>query len=77
MNPKTVDKIIMSTICLHNYLMTINDSKQEKSYCPSNFIGSKETDGTIIYGTWRNECSNNMERISSTIAHRSTVQAYK
>lgn len=27
MNPKIVDKIIMSTICLHNFLKTVNDLK--------------------------------------------------
>jgi len=37
MHPKTVDKIVIATICLHNFLKTINDSSQieNRTYCPS------------------------------------------
>lgn len=79
MNPKFVDKIIISTICLHNFLKTVNDlrSANDRIYCPPNYVDTEETDGTIAPGAWRNECSNNMERIRSSTAHRSTAEAYQ
>lgn len=53
MHPKTVDKIIMATICLYNFLKTVNDisSVDSRMYCPPNFINTEQADGTIIPGT--------------------------
>ncbi|CAL1681009.1 unnamed protein product [Lasius platythorax] len=78
MHPKTVDTIIMTTICLHNFLKTINDltSMENRIYCPPNFVDTEQEDGSIIPGAWRNEYSTGIECIPST-AHRSTIEAYK
>lgn len=80
MNPKTVDKIVIATICLHNFLKTINDSSQieNRIYCPPNFIDVEQADGSIIPGMWRNKYyPGGIEHIRSTTAHRSTTEAYK
>lgn len=80
MHPKTVDKIVIATICLHNFLKTINDSSQieNRTYCPSHFIDVEQEDGYIIPRTWRNiYSSGRIECIRSTTAHRSTTEAYK
>lgn len=78
MLPKTVDKIIMATICLHNFLKTINDSisVESRTYCPTNFIDTEQVDG-IIPGAWRNESSTGVESIRPSSCHRSTTEAYK
>lgn len=79
MHPNTVDKIIVATICLHNYLKTMNDARavEHHTYCPPYFIDREQEDGYIIPGTWRNERAECLERIASTSAHRSTIEAYK
>ncbi|KYN18123.1 hypothetical protein ALC57_09573 [Trachymyrmex cornetzi] len=79
MNPNMVDKIVMATICLHNFLKTINDTRPEDNelYCPPSFIDVEQADGNIIPGTWRNEHSAGVQYIRPTSAHRSTAQAYK
>ncbi|XP_036143379.1 protein ALP1-like, partial [Monomorium pharaonis] len=79
MHPKSVDKIIMATICLHNYLKTKNDLRpiENRMYCPPNFIDIEQADGNIIPGMWRNERSNCLEHIRQTTAHRAMNDAYK
>lgn len=78
-HPKYVDKIILATVFLHNFLKTINDltAEEDRIYCPPNFIDTEQEDGSIIHGAWRNEYSTEMSRIRSTTAHRSTTAAYK
>lgn len=82
-HPKKVDRIILATICLHNFVKTINDLRpvEHRMYCPPNFIDTEQEDGSIISGAWRNECSTNnvlpMEHIKPNTAHRSTAAAYK
>lgn len=78
MHPKSVDKIIMAAICLHNYLKTINDLRpiENRIYCPPNFIDIEETNGNIIPGTWRNE-DECLEHVRPTTAHNVTREAYK
>lgn len=79
MYPKTVDKIIMATICLHNFLETVNDltPANNRLYCPLNFVDVEQENGDIIPGTWRNEYSGGIECIRPTTAHRSTMVAYR
>lgn len=46
--PKTVDKIVLAVVLLHNYLL----STERKSYMPDDFI-DHEQDGGRVNGTWR------------------------
>lgn len=52
---------------------------EDRIYCPPNFIDTGQEDGTVIPGTWRNECSTSRqsERLRPTTAHRATTAAYK
>lgn len=79
MHPKNVDKIVMATVCLHNYLKTINDLQQveNRRYCPPCFVDTEEADGNIIPGMWRNENSECLGQIRPSTAHRATNEAYK
>ncbi|XP_071652483.1 uncharacterized protein [Temnothorax longispinosus] len=83
LHPENVDKIILATICLHNFLKTVNDLRpaEHRIYCPPNFVDTEQEDGTIISGGWRSECSTSnvveIERIRATNARRSTTLAYK
>jgi len=56
LNPKSVDKIVLTTICLHNFLKTVNDLNptNERSYCPPNFIDTEQEDGDDDY-SWSME----------------------
>jgi len=76
--PETADKIIMATICLHNFLKTINDSAsvQNRIYCPPNFVDTEHLNG-IIPGAWRNENTTGIKNIRPSTSHRSTTEAYK
>lgn len=69
----------MATICLHNFLKTLNDLRpaENRIYCPPNFVDIEQPDGSIIPGTWRNENTRDVECIKPTTAHRSTMEAYK
>lgn len=50
-NAETVERIIQAVVCLHNYLL----STENAGYKPNGFVDSVSDDGTIVYGTWRNE----------------------
>ncbi|XP_072766595.1 uncharacterized protein [Anoplolepis gracilipes] len=56
MHPITVDKIIMSTVCLHNFLKNRDEqlSAVNRVYCLPNYIDSKNDHGQIIGGAWKN-----------------------
>ncbi|XP_066590589.1 uncharacterized protein [Prorops nasuta] len=83
LHPKNVDKIVVSLLCLHNFLQTVNEdnSSEENCYCPPNFVDSEREDGSLHYGAWRQEYSANlnsaMEGIRASTAHRSTTAAHK
>lgn len=80
LHPKNVDTIVMVTMCLHNFLKTINDTTliENRTYCPLNFVDTEQEDRRIISGAWRNEYNNTaIESIRSSTAHRSTIDAYK
>lgn len=80
MNPESVDKIVLTTVCLHNFLKTVNDLNlvNDRIYCPPNFVDTAQENGDVTPGAWRNKnFGNNMERIRPSAAHRSTQAAYK
>lgn len=77
MHPETVDKIIMSTVCLHNFLKNRDEQlpAMNRMYCPPNLIDSENDHGEIIDGTWRN---NELQIQGLPInARRGTVEAYE
>jgi len=51
LNPKSVDKIVLTTICLHNFLKTVNDLNpaNERIYCPPNFIDTEQEDMVTLF----------------------------
>lgn len=46
-----VEQIVMSTACLHNFRLILNDEKSEK-YVPKKFL-DYEKNGVNVSGTWR------------------------
>lgn len=70
---EAVDKIILSTVCLHNFLKTQDEkhSPVERSYCPPNFVDTESVDGQITEGMWRNE-QIPAQQLPRTSAHRAT-----
>lgn len=78
MQPTTVDNIIMTCICLHNFLKIENDllPSQNRRYCPINFVDVESENGEIRNGEWRNETSEERTNLRPTCAHRATREAY-
>lgn len=69
---KAVDQIIISTICLHNFLKTQDENTPEKRlYCLTNFTDSELENGQIIEETWRNE-QIQLQQLQPTTAHQAT-----
>lgn len=73
---KAVDQIVISTVCLHNFLKTQDEKcvPEKRLYCPSHFIDSELENGKIIGGTWRDEQMQS-QQIRPTNAHRATRNA--
>ena len=61
-NVHTVDKIVLATMTLHNYLNKTEDSlpANERTYCPPNFVDREDRYGNIIQGQWRGACQQNV-----------------
>ncbi|XP_029162074.1 protein ALP1-like [Nylanderia fulva] len=79
MHPKYIDKIVMATICLHNYIKFEEDLMQteNKIYCPPNFIDSEDATGNVIPGEWRRYTQNVFKDIPPTSTHNATAVAYR
>jgi len=77
MQPNTIDKIILSTVCLHNFLKSFEEqqSATNRVYCPQNFV-DYEIDGIIIYGAWRAD-NIQIQNIPPCNARRATIEAYQ
>jgi len=56
-NRYKIDTIIMAGINLHNFLITENNDAAN-TYCPSNYIDTKDNTGCVIQGTWRSNVNN-------------------
>ncbi|XP_051154475.1 uncharacterized protein LOC127277417 [Leptopilina boulardi] len=54
-DPERVENIVMAVICLHNYLMSVNNMQeaQNRRYCPLSYIDQETDDGHLILGDWR------------------------
>ena len=49
--PENVEKIVLATIALHNYLRQTDNT----SYCPNGFIDCERSTSEIIPGHWRRD----------------------
>lgn len=67
-NPCTVDSIIISTICLHNFLKSVNDKQpaSKRLYCPPNFVDCEDENGNLTPGAWRS-AENNIQDIGKDL----------
>lgn len=77
MQPDITDKIILSTVCLHNFLKSCEEQQPatNRVYCPPNFVDN-ENNGNIIYGAWRNN-DIQIQNIAPCNARRATIEAYE
>lgn len=50
--PDNVEKIVLATIALHNFIMR-NDTNAK--YCPANYVDTEDKEKNIIRGNWRLE----------------------
>lgn len=78
MHPNTVDSIILSTICLHNFLKSFEEQQSatyNRVYCPPNFT-DVENNGDVINGAWR-ENDVHIQGIQPCNACRATIEAYE
>lgn len=61
---KNVEKIVLTTICLHNFLMMREDRENKrKIYCPTTYIDYENDDGSVIPGMWRDAMDSNFDDI--------------
>lgn len=80
LNPNTIDKVVTSCVCLHNFLITENERCKpfEQLYCPPNFIDSENQEGRIDFGGWRlNAETSGTRNLTSTRNHNATREAYQ
>lgn len=73
---KTVDQIVISTVCLHNFLKTHDEkqSPEKRVYCPPYFVDSELEDGQVVEGMWRNE-QMQLQWLRPSNAHRASTNA--
>ena len=50
---QNVDKYVLATLCLHNYLRPTDNA----GYCPAGFVDCEDSTGRIKQGEWRSICS--------------------
>ena len=55
LSPENVEKIVVASCALHNYLRTNTGAR----YIAPGFLDGVENDGTLVDGQWRNEQSLN------------------
>lgn len=55
LHPKSVDKIILAAICLHNFLKIRDDQlvPSQRLYCPPKFVDWEDDNGVRQCGDWR------------------------
>lgn len=77
MQPDTIDKIILSTVCLHNFLKSFEEqqSATNRVYCLQNFVDN-DIDEIITYGAWRAD-NIQIQNIPPCNARRATIEAYQ
>lgn len=52
--PKRVENIVMAVVCLHNFLMTMNNQTDtdERRYCPPSLVDHETEDGRLVLGNY-------------------------
>ena len=70
---ENVEKIVLATIALHNYLRQTDNT----SYCPAGFIDSERATGDIIPGYWRRERANSGEDASQGMARVAALRGQR
>lgn len=78
-NPTTVDNIIVSAICLHNFLKSVNDeqSVSKRMYCPPNFVDCENENGNLTLGNWRLGEKSNMQPLKKAPPCRAAQKAFR
>lgn len=71
---ETVDKIVLATVCLHNFIKKeeAKQSPAEHMYCPPNFVDSNDAED----GHWRSEVVSGMKDLGRVGANRATQESY-
>ncbi|XP_043483517.1 uncharacterized protein LOC122511982 [Leptopilina heterotoma] len=54
-DPQKVDNIVMAIICLHNFLMSINNKADtnRQQYCPASHVDRETEGGRVLLGDWQ------------------------
>lgn len=77
MKEKNVEKIVLATICLHNFLMMREDREAERrTYCPITYTDYEDQNGLVTPGMWREnstDCFHNIGRLGCNSAARKAV----
>ncbi|CAN7989616.1 unnamed protein product [Ixodes pacificus] len=50
---ENVNRYVLASVALHNFLMTLNEEKNR--YCPPAFVDTESWNGNLIQGEWRKE----------------------
>ncbi|XP_011865182.1 PREDICTED: uncharacterized protein LOC105560570, partial [Vollenhovia emeryi] len=79
MKVESVEKIVLATTCLHNFMMMREDREDErKLYCPTTYIDNENgSNGIVTQGIWRDTAPclklNNIGRFGSNNATRTAI----
>lgn len=78
-NPCTVDSIVISAVCLHNFLISLNDEQitSKRTYCPPNFIDCEDENGNLTPGAWRSVEGSNMQAMRRRPPCRAARKAFQ
>lgn len=68
---ETVDGIIKSTVCLHNFLKKYERclSNAQRRYCPNSYVDTEDELGNLVLGEWRTRECFGMENVARTGAN--------
>lgn len=68
----SIDDLIISTVCLHNFLKTKDEERMpgNRTYCDTQSIDRELENGEVIPGSWRNNCQ--PEQLIPSSSHRAS-----
>lgn len=72
------EKIVLATVCLHNFLMRREDREDERRiYCPTTYVDYEDNNGSVIPGMWRDAVvtDSNMQDIGRLGCNSATRRA--
>lgn len=78
-NPCYADNIVVSALCLHNFLKIVNDEQpaSKRMYCPSNFVDCEDVNGNLTPGAWRSVEKTQMQAIRKSPPCRAAQKAFQ